>query len=81
MKRKQLRRSKNNRVIAGVLGGLAEYMDISPVILRIFFVLAGPSTLPLWTYFVLAVLMPSADDDSFDDDELREERDAEWSDF
>jgi phage shock protein C len=32
---KKFYRSKNNRVIAGVCGGLAEYFDIDPIIVRL----------------------------------------------
>ena len=35
---KQLLRSSNNRMIAGVCGGLAEYFDTDPVLIRILFV-------------------------------------------
>jgi phage shock protein C len=40
---KRLRRSRNERVIAGVCGGLGEYFGLDPVILRI-----------LWLVLVLA---------------------------
>ena len=36
---KKLYRSKDNRVFAGVIGGLGEYLDIDPVLLRTLFVL------------------------------------------
>lgn len=32
---KQLRRSRNNRMIAGVCGGLGEYLDVDPVLIRL----------------------------------------------
>ncbi|MFA6415137.1 MAG: PspC domain-containing protein [Candidatus Paceibacterota bacterium] len=34
---KKLYRSKNNKIIAGVAGGFAEYFDVDPVIMRLFF--------------------------------------------
>ena len=37
---KRLRRSKSDRVIAGVCGGLGEYFDIDPVLIRIAWALA-----------------------------------------
>ncbi len=40
MENKQLRRSKSDRVIAGVCGGLGKYFNIDPVIVRIAFVVA-----------------------------------------
>ena len=38
---RRLYRSKINRMISGVCGGLAEYMNIDPVIVRISFILLG----------------------------------------
>ncbi|VVB62490.1 PspC domain protein [uncultured archaeon] len=32
---KKLYRSRKNRVIAGICGGLAEYFDIDPIIVRL----------------------------------------------
>jgi len=37
---KKLRRSKTDRVIGGVCGGLGEYFDIDPLIFRLIFVIA-----------------------------------------
>ncbi|MGD8813074.1 MAG: PspC domain-containing protein [Anaerolineales bacterium] len=36
---KQLRRSKSNRILAGICGGLGEYFGIDPVWFRLGFVL------------------------------------------
>ena len=33
MKRKRLMRSKDNRILAGVIGGIAEYLDVDASIL------------------------------------------------
>lgn len=38
---KQIYRSRHNRMIAGVCGGLAEYFNIDPTIVRIAWVLLG----------------------------------------
>ena len=35
--RKRLTRSRKNRMIFGVCGGIAEYLDIDPVIVRLIF--------------------------------------------
>lgn len=37
---KKLYRSRNNRVLCGVCGGLGEYSNIDPVVVRVLFVLA-----------------------------------------
>lgn len=55
----KLFRSKKNRIIAGVCGGIGEYADIDPVIVRILFVLlsfgGGSGTL---LYIILLIIMP-----------------------
>jgi len=55
----QFARSKNDKMIAGVCGGLAHYFNIDPAIVRLLFVLAvvlgGASPL---IYLVLWIVMP-----------------------
>ena len=55
----QFTRSKNDKMIAGVCGGLARYFDVDPAIVRLLFVLAvflgGASPL---IYLVLWLVMP-----------------------
>ncbi len=57
---KHLYRSRDNRKIAGVCGGLGEYFDIDPTLLRIIFViLLLPGGLPGFIpYIILWVLTP-----------------------
>lgn len=55
-----LRRSRTNRVVAGVCGGLGEYFGIDPVIIRFIFILlllpgGAPGLLP---YLILWLVMP-----------------------
>ncbi len=53
-----LRRSRADKVIAGVAGGLAQYFGIDPVLLRIAFVLlafAGPGVI---LYIIAWIVMP-----------------------
>lgn len=58
---KKLYRSQNERMIAGVCGGLAEYFNIDPTIVRLAFVAAalmgGPG---LIVYLVMLVVVPEA---------------------
>lgn len=62
--RKPLRRSRTNRMIAGVVGGLAEYWSIDPTLARVIFVVvsilsaAFPGTI---VYLVLWLLIPEGD--------------------
>lgn len=56
---KQLYRSKTDRVIAGVCGGLAEYLGIDPTIVRVVAVLlAFVNGIGLVAYVILWVVVP-----------------------
>lgn len=58
---KKLMRSREHRVVSGVLGGFGTYLDIDPVILRVLFVLfvlvtgVFPGVI---AYIIAAYLMP-----------------------
>ncbi len=56
---KKLYRSKTDRKIAGVAGGIAQYLDVDPTVIRIGFVLlalpGGPSII---FYFILWLVIP-----------------------
>ena len=63
MKDKKLTRSANDRMLAGVAGGLAEYLEIDPVIVRLLFVIValfGGGFIGLFIYIVLWIIMPEA---------------------
>jgi phage shock protein PspC (stress-responsive transcriptional regulator) len=57
---KRLYRSRTNRVIAGVAGGLGEYFGIDATIIRIIWViLALPGGLPgILLYLIFWLIMP-----------------------
>lgn len=59
--RQSLRRSKNNRVVAGVCGGLAEFFGVSTFWFRLAFVLALiPGGVPgILVYLVMMMIVPS----------------------
>lgn len=56
----KLYRSKNERMIAGVCGGLAEYLDMDPVIIRliwaIFTCFAGSGII---IYIIACIIIPN----------------------
>ena len=56
----RLERSTTNKVVAGVCGGIAEYLQIDPTLVRVFFVIATLMTagLGFLGYIVLMVMMP-----------------------
>jgi phage shock protein PspC (stress-responsive transcriptional regulator) len=59
--RKPLRRSRTNRMIAGVVGGLAEYMGMDPVLARVLYVVISvfSAAFPgILVYIILWVVMP-----------------------
>jgi phage shock protein C len=60
MDQRRLTRSRSNRIIAGVCGGLGNYFGVNPWIFRILFVLlVFPGGVPgLLLYFLLALVMP-----------------------
>jgi phage shock protein C len=59
-----LRRSRTNRQIAGVIGGLAEYFRLDPTLLRIIYVVGSivSAAFPgLLVYVLLWLLIPEAE--------------------
>jgi phage shock protein PspC (stress-responsive transcriptional regulator) len=60
-----LRRSRTNRQIAGVVGGLAEYFGVDPTLLRVIYVVGSivSAAFPgLLVYVLLGLLVPEAGD-------------------
>jgi phage shock protein C len=56
---KKLYRSRSDRMIAGVCGGLGEYLGVDPVWLRLFFVLLLFATgFGFWAYLILWIIVP-----------------------
>lgn len=56
---KRLYRSRSNRMIAGVCGGIGEYFDVDPTLVRLAAVLLAMAGGPgLIVYIILAVVIP-----------------------
>ena len=58
---KRLYRSRDNRVVAGILGGIGEYLNVDPVAIRVLYVIFAAVTgfLPLIVaYIVLLFIIP-----------------------
>ncbi|MFC1950290.1 PspC domain-containing protein [Chloroflexota bacterium] len=56
---RKLYRSRTDRKVWGVCGGLAKYFDIDPITVRIIFLaslLLG--TLGFWVYIIMAIIVP-----------------------
>jgi phage shock protein C len=59
--KKSLRRSRNNRIIAGVVGGLSEYIGIDPALGRVLYVLISifSAAFPgILVYILLWLIIP-----------------------
>lgn len=58
----RLAKSGRNRMVFGVAGGLAEYLRVDPVIIRVVFILlAFASGIGVLVYLILALIMPRAE--------------------
>lgn len=55
---KPFRRSRTDRMIAGVCGGLAESLGIDAIWIRLLFVFGGGVF--LWVYIALCLIFPAA---------------------
>lgn len=56
--KKKLYRSENEKMLAGVCGGIAEYFNIDPTIVRLVFVLFGLSGTGLLAYIIAVAVIP-----------------------
>lgn len=57
---KKLYRSRTQRQIGGVCGGLGEYLNLDPTIMRIIFI-AGfflTGSLTFWAYLIMWIVVP-----------------------
>ncbi|AWY20848.1 PspC domain-containing protein [Moraxella bovis] len=64
----KLHRSRHHRMIAGVMGGIAEYLGWSPTMVRLLFVVisvASAAVPGVLIYFILWIVMPKATADSY----------------
>lgn len=56
---KKLYKSRSNKKISGICGGIAEYLDVDPTIIRLIFgigILFGGAG--LWAYIICALIIP-----------------------
>ena len=67
--KKRLYRSRNERMLAGVCGGIGAYFDVDPTVIRLLFVLfalfVGGGIL---LYIILMIIMPLEPDISMGDE-------------
>jgi phage shock protein C len=61
---KRLRRSRKERMIAGICGGLAEYFEVDPTVVRIVYVLVSILSVAfpgILVYIILWIIIPEAE--------------------
>ncbi len=60
---KRLTRSKKNRIIAGVCGGIGEYLDIDPTVIRVIWAILTVASYGtgLLAYLLAWVIIPEAE--------------------
>lgn len=64
----QLHRSQNHRMIAGVMGGIAEYLGWNATLVRLLFVIISTASVAvpgILIYIVLWIVMPNATQNSY----------------
>ncbi|MFO7944686.1 MAG: PspC domain-containing protein [Anaerolineales bacterium] len=57
---KKLYRSREDRMIAGVCGGMGEYFEVDPTLIRLLFVFGTFATGSglLWVYLIMMIIVP-----------------------
>ena len=94
---KRLTKSRDNRMVSGVLGGISEYLNVDPSLVRIIFVVLSifSSGFTIILYIALAIILPEPDKASRRDVTRKRERkttqesdrktskdgEDDWSDF
>ena len=58
MEQKRLYRSRENRMICGVCGGIADYFNVDPTMIRLGLVLLACTGSGILAYFIAAIIIP-----------------------
>ncbi|MCI8292580.1 MAG: PspC domain-containing protein [Hespellia sp.] len=61
MEHKTLYRSRNNRMICGVCGGIGEYFNIDATLIRLLLVVLACTGSGILAYFIAAIIIPDQD--------------------
>ena len=56
----KLYRSRKNRMLCGVCGGIGEYLNIDPTLVRLLAVLLGCSGTGILVYIIAAIIIPDS---------------------
>lgn len=55
---RKLYRSKNDRILCGVCGGIGEYLNIDATLIRLIWVILAGTGTGVLAYFLAAVIIP-----------------------
>ena len=55
---KKLYKSRENQILCGGCGGIGEYLNIDPTLIRLLLVLLGCTTTGIIIYIVAAIIIP-----------------------
>ena len=55
---KKLYRSRRDRMVCGVCGGVAEYFNVDPTLIRLLLVLFACTGTGILAYFIAAIIIP-----------------------
>lgn len=61
MEKKRLYKTEgNDKKVCGVCGGIAEYFDVDPTLIRVAWVIAAmcSASMGFWAYLICAIIMP-----------------------
>lgn len=59
MMNKRLYKSRDEKMIDGVCGGIAEYFDIDPTLVRLIWAVFGATGSGILAYIVAAIIIPT----------------------
>ncbi len=71
---KKIYRSESDRMIAGICGGIAEYFDIDPTLVRIIFAFILLSGSGFILYIILWVVIPSQSQLNSKKEDIKQEK-------
>ena len=65
MEKKRLYKTEgNDKKVCGVCGGIAEYFDVDPTLVRVAWVIAALfGSMGFWAYVICAIIMPNKSED------------------
>jgi phage shock protein C len=58
---RELRKSNKNKIISGVCGGIAEHLNVDPLLIRILWVIFGITVIGAIVYVVCALTLKEAE--------------------